>query len=215
MFLVTSIFRLLILSLTDISMFPAILLIQRNHRHFELYIGIFHFLSKLFYNSCQALQINIFLDEGDWHFISDVLGLSYFSLLVVHLISSDDENHAHLLRYLGFSLSWIVKIKDQWDSVFYEAILIFVMFGLVVWRYSQPVAPKLDKENGLKLVFFVGLGSLAYLILETAEFNDRTRSQRILHAVISGFLNVCAGGTMFYGWKTVPIKDYRSIKSMV
>ena len=98
MFLITSIFRLLVVSLTDIAMFPALILIQKNHRHFELYIGAFHFISKLLYNTCQALEITLFLDEGDWHFISDVLGLSYFSLLIVHLISTDDENQAHLLR---------------------------------------------------------------------------------------------------------------------
>ena len=79
----------------------------------------------------------------------------------------------------------------------------------------QSRAPQLNQDNGMKLLGFLGMGFVAYLILEQFKFTSQTRMDRVFHAIITGFLNICAGGAMFYGWKTVPIKDYRSIKSMV
>jgi hypothetical protein len=66
MFIITSLFRLIVLVLSDLSMLPALALMKRNHRHFPLFIAIFQFTSKSLYNLCDALQINFFISKGDW-----------------------------------------------------------------------------------------------------------------------------------------------------
>jgi hypothetical protein len=64
MFFLTSLFRLIVLVASDLALFPSLAIMQRNKRHFELFVGIFQLTSKTLYNLCQALQISIFLNEG-------------------------------------------------------------------------------------------------------------------------------------------------------
>jgi hypothetical protein len=188
-------------------MLPALQIISQNKRHFELYIGIFHFASKYLYNLTQAIEIDIFLDNGDWHFISDVLGLTYFLLLLIHLTSLENIDHNIILRYLAFTLAWIVKIKDQWVSQLNESILLFGFIGLMVYRYwfiKNP--PKLDLMY-LKWLGVSGLMALiGFIVLQTAQFDDQVRSGRVLKAFVTAFLNCCAGGAMYAGWKVVPCR---------
>lgn len=207
MFFISSLFRFVTLTLTDLTMLPALKIIYHNKRHFELYIGIFHFASKFLYNLTQAIQITLFLEKGDWHFISDVLGLTYFLLLLIHLISLNNPDQSIILRYLAFTLSWIVKIKDQWISQLYESILASTFIGLLFYRYKfVKNPPKLDQFH-LKWVVITGIMALlAFIILETAHFDDQVRTGRVLKAFVTAFLNCCAGGAMYAGWKVVPCK---------
>ena len=163
MFLITSIFRLLLLSLTDLAMLPSLLLIQRNNRHFELFVGSFLFVTKFLYNTSEAIQLSLYLDEGDWHLMSDILMLSYISLLVIHLISRNNENEDQFLRYLFFSISWIVKIKDQWNTL-NQSIFLTLQTILVIYKLNT-TRVQLNPKNLEKLVIFFITTILLFIML--------------------------------------------------
>lgn len=189
MFLVTSIFRIVILVLTDLSMIPALLLMQKAHKHFPLYIGFFQFFTKTLYNISQALQFNIFLHVDDWHFISDVLNIAYYAQLVVHLAQISDENYNILLRYIGFSMAWISKSKDGWDSAFWEIMVIsgfFCMLGYQLYFNFNTFRSKIDFKCLWYGISATVVGVLLFCTLEWANFSSDTRTGRVLHAIVSG-----------------------------
>lgn len=99
------------LVLSDLALIPSIQIMIKNRRHFEVFIGIFQFVAKFLFNFCEAINTEIFLDEGDWHFMADVLSLTYGVLLIVHLMSLKNENINICLRYMGFALAWIAKVR--------------------------------------------------------------------------------------------------------
>ena len=82
----------------------------------------------------------VFLSELEWHFISDVLSITYFLVLCVHLMGIPYENTNIVLRYLAFALTWILKTKDKWDSIWFETLLIVAYVGGVVYRHALPNA---------------------------------------------------------------------------
>ncbi|KAJ3307233.1 hypothetical protein HDV03_001718 [Kappamyces sp. JEL0829] len=186
---------------------------QRNKRHFELFIGVFQLLSKTLYNLCQALQVGMFLDEGDWHFISDILSLSYLVMLLVHLISMPNENMNHILRYLGFGLSWVAKVKDQWKSGFWEAMVAIAFLGFAAMRYTAPhfqhSRPKIHMQHAQQGLAGAGVGFLLFLVLEWFRFDDQTRLNRVVHALVAGAVNLASGFAIYHLWQTVPIRKFK------
>ena len=80
MFLITSIFRFIVLVLTDLSIIPSIQFLKKSNRHFILFIATFQFMSKTFFNFCEAFQIKVFLDEGIG-FFGFLLAYSLWSFL--------------------------------------------------------------------------------------------------------------------------------------
>ncbi|KAI8908413.1 hypothetical protein EDD86DRAFT_276226 [Gorgonomyces haynaldii] len=205
MFLVTSVFRLVVLVLTDLAMIPALQIMYSNKRHFELFIGIYFFAAKLLFNLSQALQTPFFLSELQWHFLADVLGMTYATLLIVHLVNHPNENINIVMRYLGFSLTWIAKTFDQWDSVLMQLV---VMSGFVVFMLLRFQEIKWNIKNLQLGGCAFGGGLLLFLILEHG-FSDQTRSIRIVHALVQGSINLCAGATMFFMWQAVPIRKFK------
>ena len=94
---------------------PALIQVARRRRHFELFIGTFQFLSALLYNLSEALQMPLFINNIDWHFINDVTGLTFACCLLVHCMSNESENLNILLRYIAFGCAWVFKYRDSWD----------------------------------------------------------------------------------------------------
>ena len=190
-------------------MLPSLLLIQRNNRHFELFVGSFLFVTKFLYNTSEAIQLSLYLDEGDWHLMSDILMLSYISLLVIHLISRNNENEDQFLRYLFFSISWIVKIKDQWNTL-NQSIFLTLQTILVIYKLNT-TRVQLNPKNLEKLVIFFITTILLFIMLQTIQFDSSNRSGRIFHTSVEGLLNLSTGGLMYFGWKTMPMSYYKSI----
>jgi hypothetical protein len=71
--------------LTDIAFVPPLVVMHRFRRHFELYIGVFQLATGFLYNFCNALNMNVFLSELQWHALNNILTTTYFLLLLIHL----------------------------------------------------------------------------------------------------------------------------------
>lgn len=224
MFIVTSVFRLIVLVMTDLAMLPALQIMKSNKRHFELYIGVFQFLSKTLFNASQALQVDVFLNQNDWHFISDVLSIAYYIMLgtehpersndalVVHLSNIPNENLNILLRYIGFSLSWIVKQKDGWNSILYQELLILSFLAFLVYQYATTEQSKWPKVNWTFVLYGAALavtGIIFFEILEWYDFSDKTRIERISHALVSGIINLASGGCVYCFWSCIACRKFK------
>lgn len=157
----------------------------------------------------QHLPTNIL---GDWHFISDVLSLSYSCILIVHLCQWDKEDYNIILRYAAFSMSWLAKTRDEWDSAFSEFLVIlgFVCM-LAVRAYSllmhHPDSRLIKRIKWNNVQIGVGsfvIGSLLFLLMERGGFTSDHRSGRVIHTILAGCINLTSGVAMYHFWSAVP-----------
>ena len=63
--------RFVFLALTDVAMLPALVVMKRNRRHFELFVGVSQLLISFSFNAAEAFDTQLFLREDDWHFLAD------------------------------------------------------------------------------------------------------------------------------------------------
>lgn len=216
--------RFVFLALTDAAMVPALGVMKRNHRHFELFIGIFHLCIAFCFNAAEALQVDLFLRELQWHFISDVLSITYFLLLCVHLMGFKDEDRNIILRYVAFALAWLMKAKDGWDSTIYEVLLIASYIGGVVYRRTlsgdRSIAPVNMDRAKLALVFVALAGLAAGIPLVMSSSADENESDGAAASGLSGvgFLKGCmhilGGAAFYYAWLAVPCLDSKKTDLM-
>ena len=102
------------------------------------------------------------------------------------------------------------KIKDEWDSTFYESLVIGAFVCLFVYNAYQIYTFQKHKLSRISVknaqigfgAFVVGL--LFFFILEEAGFTSLNRHGRVLHAVSSGIVNLSSGIAMYHFWKCVP-----------
>jgi hypothetical protein len=139
--------------------------------------------------------------------------LSYSIMLLVHLISLPNENNNHILRYLGFTLAWISKQADGWNTAFWEFLVIVAFICLAIMRYILPQLqqsrPKIQMKQAQTGLAGAAAGLCLFLVLEAYRFDDKTRLNRVLHAFVAGAVNLCSGFAIYYLWQTVPIRKFK------
>ena len=102
-----------------------------------MFIGISQVVSALMFNTCAAFDIALFIKESEWHFISDVLSLSYVCCLIVHALAIPTEDVNIILRYVAFALAWVFKTRDSWDEGWWEGLLVGVYALAAVARVAK------------------------------------------------------------------------------
>lgn len=88
---------------TDLAFLPPLVIMHRHRRHFELYIGVFQLVTGFLYNFCNALNVQVFLTELQWHALNNILTTTYFLLLLIHLQANADPTVDVVLRYVAFT----------------------------------------------------------------------------------------------------------------
>jgi len=191
-------------TLTTLAMLPALTVLKDNGRHFELFIGTFQFAISFLYSFAHVLGEDFFLLEIEWHLISDVLSLSYMLLLLIHLMGIPDENTNHILRYLAFAFSWIMKVRDGWDSISYEFLLVLCFVGAVIYRnvVESPSKAPINWEYAKRLGGCLILLLFIYLFME--YFIDYDPLQ-----ISVGVFHIHAGITGYYAWLVIPVRDIK------
>lgn len=219
-------FRFCLLALTDAAMVPALGVMKRNHRHFELFVGVFHLCISFCFNAAEAFQAQLFLRELQWHFISDVLSITYFLLLCVHLMGFKDEDRNIVLRYVAFAFAWLMKAKDGWDSTVYEALLVASYLVSVAYRRvlstDKSIAP-IDKEKAKLALIFLLLAALAGGVSiyfggkgEQATADNDGGEASALNGVgfVKGCMHMLGGVAFYYAWLAVPCLDSKKTDLM-
>ncbi|KAL3896568.1 MAG: hypothetical protein SGCHY_003990 [Lobulomycetales sp.] len=191
-------------------MLPALQIVYRNRRHFEMFVGIFHLFTKTCFHVSMALDVEIFLHELDWHFISDVMSVSYGLMMLIHLASWPDENMNILLRYMAFALTLILKYRDGWDTAAWEVTLaVFAAFAVLA-RYNVPIQehtlPRINKEFASLTGVAMAIGFTLFLMQETEILYS---DDSWLSVVVGGVMNVIGGAGVYFGWQCVPVRKYK------
>lgn len=203
--------RFCFLALTDAAMVPALGVMKRNHRHFELFVGVFQLCIAFCFNAAEAFHAQLFLRELQWHFISDVLSITYFLLLCVHLMGFRDEDRNIVLRYVAFALSWLMKAKDGWDSTVYEVLLVASYVVGAAYRRllstDKSIAP-LQKEKAKLALLFLVLAALTGGIPIYFSANDSGVGFG------KGLMHVLGGAAFYYAWLAVPCLDSKKTDIM-
>ncbi|CEG43133.1 Protein of unknown function DUF3522 [Plasmopara halstedii] len=198
--------RFVFLALTDLAMLPALNVMKKNRRHFELFVGILHLIVAFTFNAAEAFDTELFLKEDDWHFISDVLTVSYFLLLCVHLMGYKDENHNIVLRYVAFACAWIFKTKDSWNDMLYQALLVICyIIGVFYRRIFTPatgISP-LNKQNLFSSFKWLAAAFIALIIVLVFEVDENHNAL----GFAMGLLHIFGGASFYYAWLSVPCMD--------
>uniref|UniRef100_K3WRC3 Uncharacterized protein n=1 Tax=Globisporangium ultimum (strain ATCC 200006 / CBS 805.95 / DAOM BR144) TaxID=431595 RepID=K3WRC3_GLOUD len=211
-------FRFCFLALTDAAMLPALGVMKRNHRHFELFVGVFHLCISFCFNAAEAFQAQLFLRELQWHFISDVLSITYFLLLCVHLMGFKDEDRNIMLRYVAFAFAWLMKAKDGWDSTVYEVLLIASYVAGVGYRrvvsHDKSIAPIQKDKAKLALIFLVCAALAGGIPIYFGGNTKEDASALTGVGFVKGCMHILGGAAFYYAWLAVPCLDSKKTDLM-
>lgn len=195
--------------LTDFAMFPALSVMFNKKRHFELFIGTFHFFISFCFNIAGALDQQVFLTELEWHFIADVLSLTYALMLFVHFMGFTNEKINIVLRYLAFALSWLTKVRDKWDSTIFQVLLVFIYALIVLYRQISPYVLSEQRKNKIPLrmkhVFPLCQYLVALLLCFAISLTEFAQNDPF--NIIYGLYHIAGGMAFYHAWLSVPVRD--------
>ncbi|KAE8976768.1 hypothetical protein PR002_g25217 [Phytophthora rubi] len=116
--------RFVFLALADAAMLPALDVMKRNRRHFELFVGVFHLVIAFCFNATEAFDTQLFLKE--------------------------DETRTTKSCCPTFEGAALYKANDGWNSTLYEGLLVVCYLLGVAYRslftQSSNISP-LNKQN--------------------------------------------------------------------
>uniref|UniRef100_A0A7S2WQI7 Intimal thickness related receptor IRP domain-containing protein n=1 Tax=Mucochytrium quahogii TaxID=96639 RepID=A0A7S2WQI7_9STRA len=204
------VFEFFLSACTDLAFVPALVQVFKRRRHFELFIGVFQLFAAFMYNCSEAMGVDIFIRQLDWHLISDVMTLSYVCCLLVHIRGSTNENMSILLRYLSFSLAWVLKLRDSWDSAHWEAGLVIVY--LLIAGYGAVTQSEELRKHYRTGTLQAGAGFLAcagifFFILEATDTDDD-------YGVLRGVIHCFAAAGAYCLWKGIPSLDSKKFDGL-
>eukprot|EP00658_Telonema_sp_P-2_P039745 TRINITY_DN28392_c0_g1_i1.p1 TRINITY_DN28392_c0_g1~~TRINITY_DN28392_c0_g1_i1.p1 ORF type:complete len:210 (+),score=42.55 TRINITY_DN28392_c0_g1_i1:216-845(+) len=185
---------------SDLALVPSLLLLLRNRRHFEMFIGVGCVSSAVLYNTCNAFQVSIFLTEEHWHMMNNVLTISYFLFLCIHLAHLKDEMTNIILRYLVFASVTVFQLRDGFwmESSYWTYIPCICIGALPVWRQTQK--PTLVKHRIMSGLGFAGAAGVCFLFnLDINPFGD---FYRFWH----GAAHVLVGAALWQLWGAIESK---------
>ena len=184
---------------SNVFFVPAITPLAQQRRHFALFVGITQLLAGILYSASDFLHSSIFISSLNWHFISDVLTLTYGCLLLIHLAAIPDEETNVILRYSAFFASWIFKYKDSWDSVFWEGFLV-VSFILVLGYSHLNFPDRQRKFRAERLQFGIMASCASFVFFVGQQMFAKTDAHRIL----MGFAHAAGGWACYELWNVLP-----------
>jgi len=184
--------------LTDIAFMPPLLIMHRYRRHFELYIGVFQLATGFLYNFCNALNVNVFLTELQWHGLNNILTTTYFLLLLIHLQANSNPTVDIFLRYAAFTAVWIAQIKDEYWNPQWTAMVVLAFCIMPVCKFGGAMRlPPYDAEKLCK-GFFAGVAAAICFLV---GLDDAIDPFRLFH----GLSQALVGLALYYLWQLVPL----------
>jgi hypothetical protein len=228
-----TIFEFALKAATDLSFVPALLVIASHRRHFELWVGVLQLGSSFLYNSADAFDTDLFLARGQWHFLSDVMSITYVCVLALHYMQLRDGDANAALRYLAFTAAWVAKLKDGFGSTVSQAVVIVAFIGGAVMRSAggggggtggdgDSAAAKWKRPAALRGAALLVLAA-AFLAAEVVLNPHMQGPFHVLgqllggdasHTLMLGAAHVLAGGGMYYLWQACPVMDIKQLQSL-
>jgi len=192
---------------SDFALIPCLFVMAEQRRHFELFIGVSQVVTAFCYNTCNALQISLFLDEEEWHMINNVLATTYVPLLAIHIMDSENETLNLVLRYAAFSCILIGQIRDgffhswQWTA---PPVAFFVLFPLLRRAFHfEPKRAKLDVQKFNKGTCCAAVGAVCFLLGLHDKEDLEHNPFRLWHSLFHWFI----GAALWHLWAIVPVPE--------
>jgi hypothetical protein len=105
--------RFLFEVITNIFFVPALIPLASHRRHFALFVGLTQFVSSCFYSASDYFNTSIFLAPVNWHFISDVLTLTYGLLVLIHLSAIEEVDLSFFLKTFSDTNLFFLRRKPM------------------------------------------------------------------------------------------------------
>ena len=200
---------------TDVALAPALVPLAQQRRHFPLFVGTVQLVSLLLYDACLVSGTDrIFIRSVEWHFISDVLSLTYALLVIVHLAAEENEEIAMTLRYLAFFSSWITKYRDAWNSVVFEVALTVAYLAYAAWSHvAHPRRRGQFRSNHVHRA--AGSGAFGFVLFAAAQLTSRYGSvglRRVMPPFLLCLAHIVLGFASFEAWLSLPSPAHRAKK---
>lgn len=185
---------------TDLALVPALLVMARYRRHFEMFVGILQMTFALAYNICNALQVTIFLREKEWQAMNNVMALTYFALLMIHLAHSENENLNIMLRYIAFATITIAQVKDGFRTLRWTCGPILAFSALPLLKcLAQKRVPPYNRARTIKGAAFAAGAFVCFRI----GLDEQHDPFRFWH----GMFHLFVGTALWHLWGIVPDPD--------
>ena len=184
--------------LTDVAFIPPLYIMHRYRRHFELYIGVFQLVTGFLYNFCNALNVNVFLTELQWHGLNNILTTTYFLLLLIHLQANSNPTIDIVLRYAAFTAVWIAQIKDEYWNPKWTGMVVAAFCIMPVCKFGGAMRlPPYDAEKLIKGILAGVSSAVCFLV----GLDDAIDPFRLFH----GLSQALVGLALYYLWQLVPL----------
>jgi hypothetical protein len=108
---------LIITGVTNVACIPALYLLYAKRMYFQVYLGIFTFITSFLYHSMESVHIKAFyLNSGGWHRLDNIAAIMCFITLFIYLMDNLQKSP-----------------KDKYKSVpFCDTDLMLNMLGLFI-----------------------------------------------------------------------------------
>eukprot|EP00039_Didymoeca_costata_P031613 m.35637 g.35637 ORF g.35637 m.35637 type:complete len:237 (+) comp8916_c0_seq1:230-940(+) len=191
-------------SVTDLALIPALAVMARRGRHFELFMGIFQWITSTCYNLCDSLGWwKLFLPSVKWKQFNNVSSITLGCFVLIFLMGNKNEKRDHLLRYVAFALTWITQSKDEyWMEGSHYTVYVPSFFGvlLVIKIIADPPNYNVSMAwRGIVALFIAGM-------FFGAALDDITDEYKMLH----GMSQVFVGVALYYLWQMIPPNNYET-----
>eukprot|EP01061_Rhynchopus_euleeides_P024674 TRINITY_DN3978_c0_g1_i1.p3 TRINITY_DN3978_c0_g1~~TRINITY_DN3978_c0_g1_i1.p3 ORF type:complete len:211 (+),score=70.62 TRINITY_DN3978_c0_g1_i1:661-1293(+) len=200
--------RLAIFVVTSLAYFVPLRVVLQGRRHFEVFIGMGHLLTGVMYNLSKALDMNVVLEEKQWHAMNNIFGVTYGMLLLVHMQANRSEGFDMFLRYLAYFTVWVAQEKDHYWDARYTAIVsgIFIVTTFLKWVWLGQMPPY-NWGNVFKGLLILAGTVLCFVASQVEEYD--------VYGVLHGVANAGGAWSLMYLWQAVPMNRYKKRETLL
>jgi hypothetical protein len=110
-------------------------LIQRRW-HFEACFAAFAMFSSFLYHLTQALQVKIFMEELQWHFLDNIGAIGSFAIFFNYACCHRDPHQDNYFKIILVLFSVVIQVPHPWDIQFtFAPIALFALLPLISLIY--------------------------------------------------------------------------------
>jgi hypothetical protein len=134
--------RLIMALITGISNFgsiPVIYYLHKKGRYYETYIGTFTLITSFMYHVCESLDVEIYMEHGQWHELDNIGSIGCMISLLVSLTNvglpfEQAYKNQIKLNFISILITLVMQIKHPWDL--FNTIVPIVIFAFIM-LYDQ------------------------------------------------------------------------------
>ena len=196
----------LVTGLTNMSCFPGLYLAYHKRLYFQLFFGIFTFITSFMYHSLESLEIpSFYLTRSQWHKLDNIGSIECFIMLTVYLMDTLDRKDNLYVSNMSTDIDLCLNLSGLFITIAMQeehpwalqntAFPILLFFTLMIFKIIFIRRPRINfyyLNRGLML-----MGLAIYFFINGLD--DENDYLRINH----GLWHCFASLSSFYMWQCV------------